>query len=462
MSRPNLLFIMTDHQRADSLGMVQSGVEVCPNLNRLASLGTRFTRAYDTCPLCVPARTALATGKYPTKNGVVVNDWKGVSAGDHATIHERLFQAGYGVAHVGVDHIRVKPSMRERMTFALWESGDRYAEHAESAGLDKFKAPKGMFSRRVKELRQGDIVESGYSNANTATWGGQADDFKDLFWCREAADFIKKDRSKPFALFLYLWAPHPPLVVPEPYASKFDPDKLDLPSNVGIPSEGEPADYRCGVPAQLAEGLTEEDWRKTWAAHLGLVNMADEGIGRVLEAAGKAGNGKETLKVFTVDHGDHLGQHRMYQKMEMYEQAVRVPLIFAGPGIGERVVDVPVSHLDVKPTLLEWFDLPVPGDLDGISLASTLGGGGGPPSRPVFMHYSGNPVPGVNRRAVVDGRFKYVFSPPDGRELYDLEADPLEMSNLAGDPENGGLVTRLHDELSRWGREKNDALFFDK
>lgn len=461
MSRPNLLFITTDHQRADSLGMVQSGVEVCPNLNRLAASGTHFSRTYDTCPLCVPGRTALATGKYPTQNGVVLNDWKGVSAGDHATIHERLFQAGYDLAHVGVDHICVNPSLQERTTFALWESGDRYAKHAESAGLDTFKLPKGMFSRRVKERRQDDIVESGYSNATPAVWGGQADDSKDLFWCREAADFIKGNRSKPFALFLYLWAPHPPLIVPEPYASRFDPDKLDLPPNVGTPAEGEPADYRNGVPAQLAEGLTEEDWRKTWAAHLGLVNMADEGIGRVLEAASKAGNGRDTLKVFTVDHGDHLGQHCMYQKMEMYEQAVRVPLIFAGPGIGKRVVDVPVSHLDVKPTLLEWFGLPIPDDLDGMSLTSVLHGDGDPPSRPVFIQYSGNPVPGDNRRAVVDGRFKYVFSPPDGRELYDLEADPLEMSNLAGNPGKRDLVARLHDELSRWGREKNDPLFND-
>lgn len=450
--RPNLLFMMTDHQRADSLGMVQAGVEVCPNLNRLASTGTRFSRAYSTCPLCVPARTALATGKYPAKNGVMVNDWNGVFAGDHPTIHERLFQAGYDVAHIGVDHIRVNPPLKERLPFALWESGQRYAEHANSVGLNTFKHPKGAFSRRVKELRQGEIVECAYSGPGTATWAGPADDFKDLFWCRMASDFIKESRSKPFALFLYLWAPHPPLLVPEPYASLFDPDKLNLPANVGIPCQGEPEEYRNGVPAQLAEGLTPEEWRKVWAAHLGLVNLADAGIGRVLDATAEAGNGNETLKVFVADHGDHLGQHGMYQKMEMYEQAVRIPMIFAGPGIGKRVVDIPVSHVDVKPTLLEFFDLPPSDELDGISLVPTLRRGIDPPNRPLFIQYSGNPVPGVHRRAVVDGRHKYVFSPPDGRELYDLEMDPLEMSNLARSPENKVLMTRLHDELSRWER----------
>ena len=95
--RPNILFIMTDHQRADSLGMVQAGVEVTPNLNKLAGAGTLFERAYNTCPLCVPARTALATGKYPTKNGVVFNDWRGVRAGDHIPIHQVLYEAGYEI-----------------------------------------------------------------------------------------------------------------------------------------------------------------------------------------------------------------------------------------------------------------------------------------------------------------------------------------------------------------------------
>ena len=87
MAKPNILFIMTDHQRADSIGMVQAGTQVAPNLDRLASQGTVFSRAYNTCPLCAPARTALATGKYPTNNGIVFNDWRGIRAGDHKPIH---------------------------------------------------------------------------------------------------------------------------------------------------------------------------------------------------------------------------------------------------------------------------------------------------------------------------------------------------------------------------------------
>ena len=122
---PNLIFIMTDHQRADSIGMTQLGtngrpIPVCPTLNQLAEEGIYFRRTYTTCPLCVPARTALATGKYPTRNGVVFNDWQGEKAEDHLTIHQILYESGYDIAHIGVDHIQVMPSLKERINFAKW------------------------------------------------------------------------------------------------------------------------------------------------------------------------------------------------------------------------------------------------------------------------------------------------------------------------------------------------------
>ena len=458
-SKPNLLFIMTDHQRADSLGMRQAGIDVTPNLNRLAEDGTNFSRAYNTCPLCVPARTALATGKYPTKNGVVTNDWKGETAGDHTTLHELLHRAGYRVGHIGVHHIRVAPPIDERVEFDRWETGEGYAEYLDASGVSHPPGDIYDFKKEIAENQAGERTMQYYSNTETATWPGDAGNFKDLYWCRQAAEFLRKQDDRPFALFLYLWAPHPPLWVPEPYASLFAPDEIELPPNVGCPAEGEPAAYRRGVPAQLADGVSIEQWRRVWAAHLGLVHMADHGIGSVLDTLQETGNRENTLVLFTVDHGEHLGQHRMYQKMEMYEQAIRVPLVLAGPGIGSGAVDVPVSHLDIMPSLLDLFDLETPDDLDGLSLTDTLCKGTAPPARPVFSLYSGNPVRGDTRRCVITERFKYVWVPGDGRELYDLEADPLEMENLAVSPAHRDLVQRLHAQCRRWGEEHSDPVF---
>lgn len=452
---------MTDHQRADSIGMVQAGIEVTPNLNRLAAEGAVFARAYTTCPLCVPARTALATGKYPTRNGAVFNDWKGVCAGDHKPIHQYLAEAGYEVGHIGVHHIRVKPTIQERVPFVRWIDNSSYNRYLAEKGID-VTPPEGIdaFRREILENQDGKLVRVKYSNTRCAVWGHPAEHFKDIYFCREAVEFLGEGRSKPFALFVYLWAPHPPLRVPQPYASLFDPDKIELPSNVGLIPEGEPPNRRHGIAAQLAEGVSMEEWRKVWAAHLGLVRLADTGIGHILQTLEESRQAENTIILFTVDHGDHLGQHRMYQKMEMYEPAVRIPLIIRVPGCRSRSFDQPVSHLDVMPTLLDLMGVEIPDDLDGDSLADSILSGTPPPERPVFSQYSGNPTIGDIRRAVITRRYKYIYDPADIPELYDLEDDPLEMRNLAADPAYQEVVRRLHEMGKSWAEGHGDWVDF--
>jgi arylsulfatase A-like enzyme len=455
--RPNLLFIMTDHQRADSLKMVQAGLEVTPNLNRLASQGTAFSRAYNTCPLCVPARTALATGKYPTSNGVVFNDWRGVRAGDHRPFHQVLAQAGYDVGHIGVHHIRVRPELRERVSFVRWVDNDDYARYLGGQGLDAVPPEsRQAFRKRVVERQEGASVEMGYSNTRTSVWPHAAEHFKDSYFCQQGVAFLQGQRDRPFALFVYLWAPHPPLWVPEPFASLFPADTINLPVNVGVRSEGEPPGRRRGIAAQLGEDVSARQWREVWAAHLGLVHMADAGIGRMLRALQASGHDDDTVVVFTVDHGDHLGQHRMYQKMEMYEQAIRVPLIVRAPGARPQACDTPVSHLDVVPTLCDLMGLGKPDDLEGISIADTVLSGRPPLERSLFCQYSGNPTVGDIRRTAITRRFKYTYTPGDMPELYDLVDDPLEMRNIVADPAYASVVKELHQAARSWAESHGD------
>jgi arylsulfatase A-like enzyme len=151
----------------------------------------------------------------------------------------------------------------------------------------------------------------------------------------------------------------------------------------------------------------------------------------------------------------------MYQKMEMYEQAIRVPLLIKLPlpvGAG-REIEQPVSHLDIVPTLLELLDLPEPQKhqrLDGLSLAPCLRQGEALPDRYVFSQYSGNPSVGDIRRAVIGGRYKYIYDPDAEAELYDLQQDPLEMANLAAEPAAQPVLRELHAELARWGADHGD------
>ncbi len=391
---------------------------------------------------------------------MVFNDWKGVRAGDHKPIHQYLHEAGYEVGHVGVHHIRVRPSIEERVPFSTWISRPEYGEFLKRRGIDRSGEDWSAFRRGIEENQEGRFVPVRYSNTRTAVWQHEAESWLDSYWCREAADFLRRQRQGPFALFLYLWAPHPPFVVPEPYASRFAPEDIDLPPNVGLPSEGEPPGRRRGIAARLAEGVSMDEWRRAWAAHLGLVSLADAGIGCVLRALDESGRSDDTVVLFTVDHGDMLGQHAMFQKMEMYEQAVRVPLVFRGPGIAQGTNDRPVSHLDIAPTLLELAGIDVPADMEGDSLSPSLLSGTPPRERAVFSEYSGNPTTGDIRRMVVRGRYKYVYDPDDVPELYDLEADPLETRNLAPDPAHEATLRDLHAECRAWAEAHDDWVGF--
>lgn len=462
-TRPNILLVMTDHQRADSIGMIQCGREVTPCLNRLIRESVLFTRAYNTCPLCVPARTAIATGIYPTENGVVYNDWNGHTAGSFEPFHKTLQRSGYYVGHCGVDHIRVKPLLKDQ-GLDCFINQDNYNAWANSQGLVTERKKEEL--TLVKEEIDGKYQPKSYSNHKTSRYLSPLNTFKDFYFLDQALHFLReRPAQSPFALFTYLWAPHPPLRVPEPYASMYDPEKITLPDNIGIPSYGEPPLRRKGMPAQMAEHVTADEWKKTWAAHLGLTTMADEIFGTLLDELKRQGVYDNTCILFTSDHGDHLGQHRMYQKMEMYEEAIRVPLVLKMPKPADglsyagSVSDV-VSHLDIRPTLLELAGID-PGICDGRSLLTTACNREADPDRIVFSQYSGNPGYGTIRRAAVTKRYKYVYDGAHCHELYDLKKDPHEMNNLANDASYRDVLTGLHTACRAYHESRHDYFDWD-
>jgi len=421
--------ITTDHQRADSLSMVQAGREVCPRLNGLAQQSTLFSRAYTTCPLCVPARTALATGCFPTRTGVEINLTPTRADTSFVTMHEHLAAAGYTMGHVGMNHVAVAPELSERVQWHTWIDHNNHARLLESHDVPPFGE---RFRRPVQLDEGGQTQQRAYSNTEVGRWDYDVELFRDIYFADQAAQFLQQVGGEPFALFLNLWAPHPPLVLPEPYDQLFDPALVTLPENINQPAAGEPASWRQGVAAQLADGIDEAQWRRVWAAHLGLVALADAMIGRVLDALVDLGCDDDTMVVFCSDHGDHLGQHTMYQKMEMYEQAIRVPMLVRLAGQSAlQTVHTPVSHLDLLPTMMDVLNLPGGRPQDGISLRGALEGGAAPQRRAVYSQYSGNAGRGSVRRAVITEQYKYVHTPDDEPALFDLSNDPLETQNIA-------------------------------
>ena len=195
-----------------------------------------------------------------------------------------------------------------------------------------------------------------------------------------------------------------------------------------------------------------------WEAYLGMTSYADEIIGAFIQKLKDKGIYENTVIVFTADHGDHLGQHKMYQKMEMYDQAIKIPLLMKIPNVNHKKVETNVSHLDVLPTLLDYLQIENNKEsFDGESLFKYIQNNNFPKERFVYSQYSGNQVAiGDIRRAIVGNKIKYVWDGDTQEELFDLAIDPLEMNNLASNKDYLEVKEKLKEKLKRFLQNEND------
>lgn len=461
---PNVIVVITDHQRADSLGMVQCGREVMPRLNRFAKGATVFKRAYTTAPLCIPARTSMATGIYPTA-GIPINDFSGCAARHQLLATKFLEEAGYAIAYIGKNDIRTLPAPRDQHKACTWIDKEDYVNWLRGQNLPEHPgwendeaAFKDHFYKQVEEVLPGGPVTSRYSYPVTGKWRGDLETFRDFYFYRIMRNWLRERAhgNSPFAAFFSIPSPHPPLEVPAPYHDLYDPDNLDLPPHIGQPAHDEPASRRKAVARQLADDATEADHRQACAAHFALLTLADDIFGQLLDDLEEMGLTNDTVIVFTSDHGHHLGQHRLFGINELYEQTVHVPLVVKVPGGRTGEVHQLVSHLSIAPTLLDLAGLEPPPAVEAPSLVATATKGTRPPMAPQFFQFSGQIGYGYLRRGVVTTRYKYIHDPADSPELYDLEKDPLEMNNIARDPRFAGILAEHHALCRDWHLAQND------
>lgn len=456
MEKPNVIFITTDHQRADTLGMVQCGKEVTPNLNKLSEESINFKRAYTSCPLCVPARTSLATGVFPTKTGVVINELKNIpeKTRELKTIHEYLYEDGYEVNHFGMQHITLIPVLEKRIEFKNFLTDNDYESLCKKENIPIFGVEKDKVI--VNELHLDRIEEKKYTGSRVSYFTRDEKLFRDRFYLDNTLKYLKnEDFIKPVALFLNIWAPHPPFNVIREYSDRFK--NPILPENINTPSQDEPPKRREGIAAQLSENHDLEHWKNVWSAYLGLTNYADKLIGEVIDILKEKGQYENTIIVFTADHGDHLGQHKMFQKMEMYEQAINVPFIMKLPNSKEkRSVLFPVSHLDIVPTLLDILNIKKTNTTCGESLLKYLESNLNI-QRDVYTQYSGNQVAiGDIRRSITTNNYKYIYDPKDEDEFFNLKTDELEMLNIAKNNEIQEKKAVLKNKLKNFLIEAED------
>ncbi|NLS79508.1 MAG: sulfatase-like hydrolase/transferase [Chloroflexi bacterium] len=449
-ARPNILWLMTDEQRADSLGFLGAPWARTPHLDRLARSGTCFAQAYTPSPVCIPARGCLLTGRAGSSIGVL-NNHHILAPDDPQFLTWRLAAAGYQVATFGKQHYAC-----QRRAFDL-EGGQVLGD---LVGYYEYKTPVDPQEAGVVRYDGG---RSPWLFAGR--YPGGADETPEMANVRAAQDWLRgRDPARPFLLRVSFNAPHTPVVTPAPYDTLIDPGDIDLPLDGPQMAYASAThrEYLCDYAG--SHRLTPEQIRRARQCYYGQVAFVDHAFGRLLEALGAMGSLENTVIAYVSDHGCHLGDHGFFQKQSFWEASARVPFFLAGPGIESSVVRTPVSAGSLLPTLLELAGAEPPAGVQYPSLAAACRGAAVAPA-PVFSEVDYGLWfyrSGERYVMVRDGRWKLCLyrDPRDprrcaGREdavLYDLERDPGERENLAAQPAHAETVGRLVGLIDGWDR----------
>ena len=460
--KPNLLFLWTDEQRADTMAVYGNYRFRVPVMNALAARSIVFDQAYDTQPVCTPARSSVMTGLYPHQNGLITNNIP--LRPDTQTFPELLGDGAYRTGYFGKWHLG--DELFAQHGFQEWISiEDIYNQHF-TAGRDRSK--RSDYHHFLLRLGYQPDSKQGTFSREYAV-GRPLEHCKPAFLAGHASDFILRHRNEPWMLYVNFLEPHMPFS--GPLNDLHSEEEAPIPRNYpGIPVEREPRSY-AAIREQQKKGGINPGYLKLGPAateraavarlnrnYAGLCSQVDQALGRILwtlEASGQADN---TIIVFTTDHGDMMGAHTLVAKSVMYEEAVRVPLLISVPWRqrGRIKVERPVSQIDLAPTLLELMGRKAPEGLAGESLLPLVTGGK-LREEDVFIEW--NDRQGPSARAVVtpDG-WKMAVYDTDNSLLFHRERDPLEMENLYYRKDYAATVQRLRAKIEAWQQRTGDKL----
>jgi arylsulfatase A-like enzyme len=464
--RSNILLIMTDQQRWDTLGCYGAPMCRTPNIDRLAAQGVQFSTVYTPTSPCSPARAALFTGLYPHKNHVVANG--GVLNPEISNLGEALSKAGYNLGYAGkwhVDQAKVPseygfagkdfPGYGYPPTNGFIE-GLRYMQRIPMPPhYNNYIAEKGLEPPKVLEAMYGDnpgkqgqemyALQSGDIESNFET---MVSDFT-LDLLRQFTASQGKE-GRPFFIWTNFWGPHTPCLVPEPYYSMYDPTDIPEEPNFKETWERKPDVHELYAKLWGLEKKGWDEWREIVARYWGYVTMIDDLVGRILDELKVLGLSENTLIIFTTDHGDQMGSHKMIEKgCFAYEESWRLPLIAAHPACKApgSVSDEFVYLHDLFPTFLECAGVPQPEVPDSQSILSNIMGEATPTGRDsVYGIFTRHLFP-APFRFVRTRTHKLVYNIVGKGELYDLLNDPGELNNLFGLPESAAIQEDLMERM---------------
>ena len=427
----NLLVIMSDEHQARALGCAGHDFVKTPNLDRLASGGLRFASAYTPSPICVPARASFAVGRHVHQTRLwdnampytgAIPGWghalqaEGIAVESIGKLHYRAAEdpAGFDVEHI--------PMMVANGVGMVWASIRREDE------------------RLIRDRRMlGEYIGPGHSNYTKY----------DEAVVKRTRDWLSARRRSdgPWCLFVGLVAPHFPLVVPFEFYEMYPTERL--PAVKLHPRDGYArhpwVEKQNAFMNSEAKFESEEERLRAMASYYGLCTWLDSNVGRILDTLESAGFKDDTTVVYTSDHGDNVGARGLWGKSNLYQESTAVPLIISGPDVPNGVCETPVSLLDLSCTIADHFGTGIEAAAGSKSLYS-IADEPVDPDRPAFSEYhAAGSVSGAYM--LRKGRWKYHHYVGFDPELFDLETDPEEITNLASDPRAAQIANSMHEAL---------------
>lgn len=462
---PNILILMADQHRADILGCAGDPVVRTPNIDRLAAEGIRFDNAYCQGPLCMPARASFLTERYVRDHGVYENRW--AVPVDLPTFLHSIQQTGYHTACIGKMHLWVHGERNTDGTRATTDARQRadqmvdygFAEPIETVGklatvnigseYTDHLAERGLLGTyrewvAKRQYGRGSGAET-LPNWATGSIPIPAEDYIDAWHADRVVRWLEEyDRDEPWCMWVGFPGPHDPWDAPAEYVDLYRHGAMPMPGSLRRPDIPEDGPFRDFLSFFLwkhsdSATMTDEVIQSVRQHYYADVTVIDDGVARIRQALEKTGQADNTWIIYTADHGEMLGEHRMLMKMVFYEPSVRVPLIIRPPlGTDPAVVTDLVEHLDVPATIRAIAGAPGHESFEGEAL---LGGDGRLTGHRREAVFSENYGMGMVRT----GRHKLVFhedSVSPG-QLFDLEQDPAEDVNLISDPAAAAVLEEL-------------------
>jgi arylsulfatase A-like enzyme len=478
----NILFILADQWRADSLSAAGHPVVRTPTLDALAQDGVRFTRHYAQASPCGPSRASILTGMYlqnhrSARNGTPLD-------ARFTNIARELRKAGYDPGLIGYTDTSADPRGRDPEDPAL-----RTYEGVMPGFTPVLLMPEDPVTWLAYLRRLGyDVPARGREGASQPRPGYpdaeargptyapavyKAEHSDTAFTTDIALDYIAARKDEPWCLHLVYLRPHPPFIAPEPYNTLYHPDAVpDFRRAATVEEEGRQHPYLAWHLSRerKAAMMTEPHLRQLRATYYGLIREVDDQIARVIAYLKQTGQYDDTLIVFSCDHAEMLGDHWYLGKEGYFDQAFHIPLIVRAPGgTHGRVVEHFTEAVDLMPTILDVAGRAIPAQCDGASLAPWLRGEtpqrwreevhwefdfrdvvGGAPERSLGIR-----LDECCLNVIRDGRYKYVHFAALPPLLFDLDSDPDELRNLANDPAHAATMLRYAQKMLSW-RMVND------